>query len=69
VDITEVVKRTGVPASTLRFYEEKRLIQSTGRRGLHRVFEPVVLEQLALIALTSESLVWSPDGTKIAYAP
>jgi DNA-binding transcriptional MerR regulator len=51
VDIVEVVKRSGVPASTLRFYEEKGLIASVGRQGLRRLFQPVVLEQLALIAL------------------
>jgi hypothetical protein len=31
VDITEVAQRSGVPASTLRFYEEKGLIASIGR--------------------------------------
>jgi len=51
MDISEVVKRSGVPASTLRFYEEKGLITSTGRQGLRRLFQPVVLEKLALIAL------------------
>jgi DNA-binding transcriptional MerR regulator len=51
VDITEVARRSGVPASTLRFYDEKGLIASIGRRGLRRVFDPGVLERLALIAL------------------
>ncbi|AKJ06504.1 DNA-binding transcriptional MerR regulator [Archangium gephyra] len=51
LDITEVAKRSGVPASTLRFYEEKGLIASIGRRGLRRLFEPDVLERLAMIAL------------------
>ena len=51
MDITEVARRSGVPASTLRFYEEKGLIASIGRRGLHRLFDPGVLERLALIAL------------------
>ena len=51
MDITEVVRRSGVPASTLRFYEEKGLIASSGRRGLHRLFDPGVLERLALISL------------------
>lgn len=51
MDITEVKLHSGVPASTLRFYEEKGLITSTGRRGLHRLFAPDVLERLALIAL------------------
>jgi DNA-binding transcriptional MerR regulator len=51
VDISEVARRSGVPASTLRFYEEKGLIASTGRRGLRRVFAGDVLDRLALIAL------------------
>ncbi|QFZ84482.1 MerR family transcriptional regulator [Variovorax paradoxus] len=51
MDISEVAQRAGVPASTLRFYEEKGLIASTGRHGLRRVFAPDVLERLALIAL------------------
>ena len=51
LDISEVSKRTGVPASTLRYYEEKGLIASIGRRGLRRLFDPRVLDQLALISL------------------
>ena len=51
MDIAEVAKQSGVPASTLRYYEEKGLIASVGRSGLRRVFRPDVLERLALIAL------------------
>ena len=51
LDITQVAKRSGVAASTLRFYEEKGLIASVGRRGLRRLFAPGVLDTLALIAL------------------
>lgn len=51
IDIAEVAKRSGVPASTLRYYEERGLIESIGRRGLRRTFDPGVLERLALIAL------------------
>ncbi len=51
MDISEVAKRSGIAASTLRYYEEKGLIMSVGRRGLRRVFKASVLEQLALIAL------------------
>jgi len=46
-----VAEQSGLPASALRFYEEKGLIASVGRRGLRRLFEPIVLERLALIAL------------------
>jgi DNA-binding transcriptional MerR regulator len=51
MDISEVARRSGVPASALRYYEEKQLIHSVGRRGLHRLFDGAVLERLALIAL------------------
>jgi DNA-binding transcriptional MerR regulator len=51
MDINQVARASGVPASTLRFYEEKGLIASVGRRGLRRTFEPRVLERLALVAL------------------
>lgn len=51
LDISAVAKRAQVPASTLRFYEEKGLIRSIGRRGLKRLFDPSVLERLALVAL------------------
>jgi len=51
LDINEVARRSGVPASTLRFYEEKGLIGSIGRRGLRRLFDARVLERLAFIAL------------------
>lgn len=70
MDISEVTQRSGLPPSTLRFYEEKGLISSIGRRGLHRVFDPAVLERLALIAvgrsagfsLDEIALMFSPDG-------
>ena len=51
LDISEVAKRSGVNASALRYYEEKGLIASMGRRGIRRLFEPVVLQRLALIRL------------------
>ncbi|WP_345781259.1 helix-turn-helix domain-containing protein [Dyella subtropica] len=70
LDIAEVAKRSGVPASTLRFYEMKGLIASVGRRGLRRLFDPGVLERLALIALGRAAgfsldelaLMWAADG-------
>ncbi len=51
MNIGEVAKRSGLPASTLRYYEEKGLIRSIGRRGLTRMFRADVLQQLSLIAL------------------
>lgn len=51
LDIAEVAAHSGLPPSTLRFYEEKGLIASVGRHGLRRLFGPGVLERLALITL------------------
>lgn len=42
--INEVARRSGVPASTPRYYEEKGLIASVGRRGLRHVFPAGVLD-------------------------
>jgi DNA-binding transcriptional MerR regulator len=50
-DIVEVARRSGHTASTLRFYEEKGLIRSHGRRGLRRVYSSDVVERLSMIAL------------------
>ncbi len=51
LDIAAVARISGTPASALRFYEDKGLIASVGRRGLRRLFDPGVLERLKLIAL------------------
>ncbi|HKF03997.1 MAG TPA: helix-turn-helix domain-containing protein, partial [Candidatus Sulfotelmatobacter sp.] len=68
MDIVEVIRRSGVPASTLRFYEGKGLIASIGRRGLHRVFDPSVLERLGLIAL-GRTAGFSLDEIAYMFAP
>jgi len=51
LDIGVLSERSGVPASTLRYYEEIGLIESLGRHGLRRQFGPEALNQLALISL------------------
>ena len=68
MDIVEVAQRSGIPASTLRYYEEKGLIVSIGRRGLRRVFDARVLERLALIALGSAA-GFSLDEIASMFAP
>ncbi len=76
MDISEVARRSGIPASTLRYYEEKGLIASIGRRGLRRLFEPGILERLALIALGQASgfsleevsKMFAKEGTRIDRA-
>lgn len=51
IDIAELSRHTGLPASTLRYYEDKGLIRSVGRKGLKRLFDTAVIERLALISL------------------
>lgn len=68
MDITEVSKASGLPTSTLRFYEEKGLIQSNGRNGLRRLFDANVLERLALISL-GRSAGFSLDEIREMFTP
>lgn len=51
MDIGELARQSGAAPSALRFYEEKGLIRSSGRRGLRRQYPPEALDQLALITL------------------
>lgn len=70
MDISEVARRTGMAASTLRFYEKQGLISATSPAGERRRFAPDVLDQLALIALGQAGglsldeirAMLSPDG-------
>jgi len=68
MDIAEVAKRSGVPASALRYYEERGLIASSGRQGLRRRFSPGVLDQLALIAL-GQAAGFSLDEIGSMFSP
>lgn len=76
MDITAVSKASGLPASTLRFYEEKGLIISRGRKGLRRLFDANILERLALISLGRNAgfsldemcAMFTPQGAKIDRA-
>jgi DNA-binding transcriptional MerR regulator len=73
MDIAEIAKASGLPASTLRFYEEKGLIKSYGRNGLRRLFSANVVERLALISLGRNAgfsldeinEMFTPDGPVI----
>ena len=68
MDIAEVAKLTGVPASALRFYEKKGLIRSVGRDGARRRFAPDVVDHLALIALV-QSVGLSLDEIRSMLSP
>ena len=68
MDISEVARRSGIAASALRFYEEKRLIASVGRQGARRRFSPEVLDQLALISL-GQAAGFSLDEIRAMFSP
>ncbi len=68
LDIGVVAERSGLPASTLRYYEEKGLIASSGRHGLRRLFDPGVLERLALIAI-GRTAGFSLDEIALMFGP
>ncbi len=55
VDIGDVAHTTGLSTATLRYYEERGLIESVGRKGLRRQYDELVFERLALIALGQEA--------------
>ncbi|WP_028878598.1 helix-turn-helix domain-containing protein [Terasakiella pusilla] len=76
LDIAQVSKLTGLPASTLRYYEEKGLIRSVGRDGLKRLFTPDVLQRLEVISLGRKvgfsldviATMFTPNDVKIDKA-
>lgn len=55
LDIGEVVKRSGLPASTLHLWERKGLIEPCGRAGLRRQYDADVLDHLAVIVVCQEA--------------
>ena len=68
MDISEVARRSGVAASALRYYESKGLIRSLESSGARRQFAPVVLDQLALIAL-GQAAGFSLDEIRVMFTP
>ncbi len=75
MDIADVAQRSGLTPSALRYYERRRLIRSSGRHGLRRLFEPEVLGRLTLIncarsagftlAQIGRFLVATPDDVEL----
>ena len=51
LSISQVVRQTKIPSSTIRYYERIGLIHSIGRNGLQRIFNEQVIDQLLLISL------------------
>ena len=55
LDIGDVAKRSGMTASTLRYYEHEGLIASGERKGLRRQYGPEVIQTLAVVAICQEA--------------
>lgn len=51
LDIGEVASRSGMAASTLRYYEREGIIASAERHGLRRQYAVEVLDPLAIVAM------------------
>jgi MerR family redox-sensitive transcriptional activator SoxR len=53
--IGELAARTGMPASTLRYYDRIGLVPATGRSGGQRRYDPKVIERLHAVMLCQRS--------------
>lgn len=53
--VGEVAKRSGVPVSTIHFYESKGLIKATRNAGNHRQYQAIVLRYIAIIRVAQRT--------------
>ena len=53
LSVGEIAKRSGIPVSTLHFYESKGLINSERNAGNQRRYPRYILRQLAVIRAVS----------------
>src|SRR5262245_37846453 len=53
--IGELSRRTGLPSSTIRYYERERLVPSPPRVATRRVFEDDAVAQLAVVQLARKA--------------
>ena len=53
--IGQLAAETGVPSSTIRFWERKGLLAPAGRRSGQRRYEPTAARSLALLRLCQEA--------------
>ena len=51
MSIGEVSRESGIPASTLRYYEGEGLLPKVGRRGGKRIYPRSILVQISIIEL------------------
>lgn len=55
MSISEVIKQTGLPASTLRYYEEIGLVTPTSRKSRRRQYDKSILRRLAFIQTAQQA--------------
>jgi MerR family redox-sensitive transcriptional activator SoxR len=68
--ITDVVRRSGVAASALRFYEERGLISSERAGSGHRRYRRAVLRRIAFIVFAQKiGLSLDEVGAQLARLP
>jgi MerR family redox-sensitive transcriptional activator SoxR len=68
--ITEVVRRSGVAASALRFYEDRGLITSERAGSGHRRYNRAVLRRIAFIVFAQKiGLTLDEVGAELAKLP
>jgi MerR family redox-sensitive transcriptional activator SoxR len=68
--IGEVARRSGVAASALRFYEERRLIRSERAGSGHRRYPRAVLRRIAFIVFAQRlGLTLDEIGDELAKLP
>jgi MerR family transcriptional regulator, redox-sensitive transcriptional activator SoxR len=53
--IGELAARTGLPTSTLRYYDRIGLVPATGRSGGQRRYDPKVLQRVRAVTLCQRS--------------
>ncbi|MFG1791739.1 MerR family transcriptional regulator [Nocardia sp. NPDC049149] len=68
VGISEAARRCGVAVSTLRYWEERGLIQATARRAGVRQFDADQMLRIGLIQLWQEFALLSLDEIAIMLA-
>lgn len=67
IDIGALAQRSQLSTATLRYYEEKRLIHSIGRKGLRRQYALKTLDQLRLIQMAQQSSLTLEDIKNIFF--
>jgi len=66
MSISEVARKTGLRASAIRYYESIGLLPEPARIGNWRVYEPSILQRLALIQ-TAQQAGFTLDEMRVLF--